>query len=303
MLLRKAILCVALVSAGALLVFGCAQQPIAGGQPASAKPAAGVQTASAAAPQPAKPANPYEAEVKPLTTRECAACHLGVFNTIRNSKQKHQLECTFCHESYHTYKPGKTKWAEIMPDCQKCHGKAHGDKMANCLDCHVQAHAPLNIAATDQLQKGCAACHEKVATAVKAKPSAHTNLGCNACHSNKHGYIPACAECHEPHVAQQPNEACLACHPVHTPLAITYPVTEPNTTCAACHAKAQQQLTASATKHSALTCAKCHPVHKKVMACSECHGQPHAAAMLKQFKTCGDCHGKAHNMPRMGAPK
>ncbi len=295
MLLRKAIGFAAIATACAL--FGCTPRPVTGGQTAAqAAPAV-------SAPAAAQPANPYECEVKPLTTKECAACHLGVFNTIKGSKQKHQLECTFCHEVYHTYKPGKTKWAEIMPDCERCHKTPHGDKMTGCLDCHVEAHAPRNIAATEQLQKGCGVCHGKVAGEIKQKPSAHTNLGCAACHAGKHGYIPGCMECHEPHVAKQPNDACLACHPAHMPLAITYQQNEPNDTCAACHAKAQQQLAASQTKHSGVTCVKCHPSHKKVMACAECHGQPHAPAMLKNFKTCGDCHGKAHNMPRIGAAK
>jgi len=299
MSLRKAIGIVAIVSACALLLLSCTPRPITTGQTA-ASPAAASAPAAA---QAAAPTGPYAAEVKPLSTRECAACHLGVFNTIRNSKQKHQLECTFCHENYHVYRPGKTKWADIMPNCLKCHGKPHGDKMTACLDCHVEAHAPKTIAATEQLQKGCGVCHGKVTGDIAKKKSAHTTLGCTTCHAGKHGYIPGCMECHEPHVANQPNEACLACHPAHTPLVIKYPVTEPNATCAACHAKAQTDLTASATKHAGLTCAKCHPAHRQLMACSECHGQPHAAAMLKQFKSCGDCHGKAHNMPKMSAPK
>lgn len=296
MSLRKPFSVVVIVSVCALLALGCTPRPVASGQ---AGPKAAAPT-KAAAPE---PANPYSAEVKPLTTRECAACHLAVFNTIRDSKQKHQLECTFCHETYHTYRPGKTKWAEIMPDCTRCHGKPHGDKMLGCLECHVNAHAPLTIAATEQLQKGCNVCHGPVAGEITQKKSAHTGLGCTTCHAGKHGYIPGCMECHEPHVANQPNEACLACHPAHAPLAVTYPVTEPNATCAACHAKAQQDLTASQTKHTGLTCAKCHPQHRKLMACSECHGQPHAPAMLKKFKTCGDCHGKAHAMPKMAAAK
>jgi hypothetical protein len=295
----KAIRVVAIVSACGLALLSCAT-PTTTGTPPKAAPAQAAP-AKEAAPA-AKAANPYAEDVQPLSTRECAACHLAVFKTIKGSKQKHQLECTFCHETYHVYRPGRTKWADIMPNCEKCHKQPHGAKMAGCLECHSDAHAPKNIKACETLQKGCSVCHGKVAAAVQAKPSAHTQLACTNCHAGKHGYIPACAECHQPHVAKQPNEACLACHPVHTPLAIKYPQTEPNATCAACHGKAQQDLIGSKTKHSGLTCAKCHPAHRKIPACADCHGTPHAPAMLKQFKSCGDCHGKAHNMPKMSAP-
>jgi predicted CXXCH cytochrome family protein len=49
---------------------------------------------------------------------------------------------------------------------------------------------------------------------------------------------------------------CLACHPVHTPLKISYPITQVKEVCAGCHGEALQLLQARQTKHSALTCAK-----------------------------------------------
>jgi predicted CXXCH cytochrome family protein len=59
---------------------------------------------------------------------------------------------------------------------------------------------------------------------------------------------------------------CLACHPVHTPLNISYPATQAKEVCAGCHDQAYQLLQEHQTKHSALTCAKCHPAHDQLPA-------------------------------------
>jgi hypothetical protein len=57
-------------------------------------------------------------------------------------------------------------------------------------------------------------------------------------------------------------EQWLSCHPVHTPLQISYPVTQAKEVCAGCHDQAYQLLQKHQTKHSALTCAKCHPTRQ-----------------------------------------
>jgi hypothetical protein len=33
-----------------------------------------------------------------------------------------------------------------------------------------------------------------------------------------------------------------------------------------------------------------------MLRCRECHGEPHGAAMLEQFRVCGQCHGTAHSL-------
>jgi predicted CXXCH cytochrome family protein len=91
---------------------------------------------------------------------------------------------------------------------------------------------------------------------------------------------------------------CLACHPVHTPLKISYPTTQSKEVCAGCHENAYQLLQDYQTKHSALTCAKCHPAHGQLPACLDCHGKPHSTAIHEKFAQCVDCHGIAHNVAR-----
>jgi hypothetical protein len=61
-------------------------------------------------------------------------------------------------------------------------------------------------------------------------------------------------------------EQWLSCHPVHTPLQISYPVTQVKEVCAGCHDQAYQLLQKHQTKHSALSCAKCHPAHGQLPA-------------------------------------
>jgi len=249
----------------------------------------------------------YEERISPLTTKECARCHYSVFLLIKEKGTKHQLDCTYCHKEYHIYRPDKIKnYKDVLPKCVSCHGEIHGKKLTNCTLCHTNAHAPkLSITGIAELGKHCVDCHKKEAEDIKTHPSAHlTEVSCKDCHHTKHGYIPQCSECHSPHVEGQKQAECLACHPVHTPLVISYAKDTPNNICGACHEKVFSKLSACKKKHHDLACAFCHTKHGYIPKCQKCHGIPHSERLIKQFKGCSDCHGSAHTLePEITAKK
>jgi len=239
----------------------------------------------------------YTKEVKPLEPEECGRCHYQIYQSLKDSGAKHRgVLCTQCHREYHVYSPKKKNWAQIMPKCQTCHKLPHGESVTQCGECHVNPHAPKNIPLVT-IESKCVQCHPGPVAELKSCPSKHTEVGCTGCHENRHGYVPDCSVCHEPHVPGQRMAECLACHPVHSPTRISYAVNTPNQVCGACHEGPYEHLKERITKHSALTCAKCHPQHGKILACSECHGKPHGAALHKRFPKCVQCHIDPHYLP------
>lgn len=246
--------------------------------------------------------NPYEGQVIPLTTLDCARCHTPVFETIRDDGGKHQLECQFCHETFHTYRPGKV-WAEEVPDCTNCHGEIHGPAFLECLSCHGDPHAPIaGLTNMTALENDCANCHTAQKTEVTTFPSAHGRISCSDCHHTQHGYIPNCVECHEePHTPFIDNPSCMGCHPVHSPTQISYDDDTLNSSCNGCHEVISDRLVNTPKKHSTLQCAYCHPqTHGNIKQCQECHGSPHSEVMLSKFNGCLDCHGDPHALVSPG---
>lgn len=264
-----------------------------------------VQEAQATAPTQAEMADvedPYSLDLKPLSTPECGRCHFSVFTDIKDEGGKHQLDCTYCHEEFHTYKPGKD-WAEVVPACNTCHGAAHGENYMECLTCHDNAHAPVaSMIGLSQLEPDCAKCHEPQGQELAQNPSAHTELSCSSCHHSQHGNIPDCVECHaEPHVAFEENSGCVGCHPVHSPTNIEYGEEVANNVCAGCHQSVNTKLASSPKMHSTLSCVYCHEQnHGYVPACQDCHGKPHSDALLSRFEACTDCHGDPHDLNLSG---
>jgi predicted CXXCH cytochrome family protein len=248
--------------------------------------------------------NVYDIAITPLTVADCGSCHSSHFNRIKNNGAKHSgVVCTECHEIFHAYNPLRNNYAQIMPKCSSCHDAPHGQAEAvlKCLDCHQDPHQPLvSIPVPANLEGQCRICHSRVAASLQEKPSMHTEQECSSCHSEKHGRIPQCSECHESHspAVQLATADCLACHPVHTPLQITYPIDQNKEVCGGCHADPYQQLAVKQTKHSALTCAKCHPRHGLIPACQECHGLPHGKNIHEKYKVCGTCHNIAHDLEK-----
>jgi len=249
----------------------------------------------------------YEQEVKPLAPADCARCHYSIFMDLKKSKSKHRFDCTNCHQQFHVYNPEKKNWKQIMPKCQRCHKLYHGKDFPNCLVCHVDPHSPLTIpfselTKTKKVGKKevvmCAICHKPEAKEMAAHPSKHDDVGCQGCHADKHGYIPSCLDCHEPHVEGQTYKDCLVCHSPHSPTVIKqYPEETPNNVCGSCHTQIYEDLKTNHTKHSDLYCATCHTKHGYIPKCQDCHGEPHGAALHKKFPNCLDCHIDPHNLP------
>lgn len=250
-------------------------------------------TARAAAPNGAAI---YQQEVQPLTTLECARCHFRVFEVIRDKGGRHQLECRFCHQDFHSWRP-ETPWSEVVPQCASCHGEFHSPEFSACLDCHTNPHAPLaSLTDFDRLGQSCGSCHARQGREVQQFPSAHTEVTCSACHHDRHGFIPDCLECHaEPHLPYDGNAGCLSCHPVHAPLQISYGPDIANNICGTCHESVLKKLKKTDKKHGALYCVYCHADrHGFIPQCRNCHAQPHPEALLKKFGGCADCHGDPH---------
>jgi hypothetical protein len=257
----------------------------------------------------AAPTNIYGMELLPLTTPECGRCHTIQYQWLKDKGGRHQMDCTVCHEQFHTYNPRKNNWDEIMPKCQGCHEMPHAPVFSACLECHQQAHAPKVIQFVDLEKKipakdgqsvvVCAVCHEAVGTEFAAHPSKHnTQVDCQGCHSGVHGNIPSCLDCHEPHLPTQQYRDCLVCHAPHSATNIRkYPEDIPNTSCAACHDSVHTLLQTNVTKHSELQCATCHVSHGQIPKCQDCHGEPHGQGLHQRFAACVDCHVDPHNLP------
>ena len=240
----------------------------------------------------------YQQPVKPLTTLDCAQCHMTVFTHIRDKGGKHQLHCAQCHETFHTWKPGR-EWQQVVPQCVNCHGEAHGPNFKACLQCHLNAHAPVeSLTDLKTLEKNCNTCHDSQKKELTQFNSLHTAVSCAECHHTRHGFKPGCNECHPaPHTPFVSNPDCLSCHPVHSPRRIHYGTEVNNAICADCHGAVAAVHQASSRKHAGLNCVVCHAdSHGHVPECSTCHGAPHSEAMLQKFTGCQACHGDAHSL-------
>ncbi len=259
---------------------------------------------------------PFPPHPENLTRQQCMQCHPVVTGKLRRAGGKHaRLDCRQCHRQFHSYFAGKGNYRDILPRCVDCHGLQHGgeEEVTGCSQCHREGHTPRLIAAGPSLERGCGTCHRQPYSDIKTSETKHTELYCSACHHSRHGYIPECLECHQPHTgtvpqagalqnADHPFSRCLSCHPPHKALQVKYPDSTSNSICTYCHRHAGEMLVKSGTRHARLECVACHPDnHGNIKQCEECHDPKHPKAMLKQkpeFATCGGCHGVAHNVVR-----
>ena len=227
-----------------------------------------------------------------LQPSDCIKCHSKEPRSIEENGKKHQTDVT-CLDCHVEHPPEGTN---AIPACSMCHsGEAHY-QLENCMGCHSDPHQPLNLQIAGDITGPCLTCHEDQGFEMQDNPSKHTDVSCTFCH-NVHGLIPDCSKCHEPHVAGQTTPECLACHPVHSPLTIEYPMTTPRPYCTACHEEVGELMEKTRTKHQTFTCAFCHRgEHPNVPLCRTCHGEPHSQTTHKKMPGCLECHLDAHNL-------
>jgi hypothetical protein len=239
----------------------------------------------------------YSKTPQPLTAEQCAQCHPSTFQSIKENGGKHRFDCQKCHSTFHVYNPKKANYDAIMPKCDTCHNKPHGEKVADCSTCHSIAHTPKNVAMSAALANACSTCHPGPQEQLTKFTSKHSKVACNTCHT-AHGLIPSCFNCHKPHFKDQERETCAKCHPVHRPLQVTYEKDTPSATCGSCHTAVYNKLQNTASKHKTVNCALCHHTkHKYVPQCSECHGNPHSAGLHARYPKCLTCHLDVHDLP------
>lgn len=259
---------------------------------------------------PARPAV-YDKNIQPLSIEECSQCHIGVFKLLKGEGGRHQLQCVFCHTTYHSYAPGKVEYQDAIPKCGTCHGKPHGEdaQVQVCGKCHSNAHSPMNIPKITGEQ--CSRCHSGPPQQLQARPSKHSAVACSECHTS-HGYIPKCTMCHSDeggapfHLLKVEDKVCLGCHPVHRPLDIKYDAKTPQEQCAPCHKnpsheRVLNEVRSANSKHNTkVTCAGCHTEHGKIPECSMCH-QPHKADQTGA--DCKRCHSNPHQPKKIAFPE
>lgn len=227
-----------------------------------------------------------------LSTDDCNKCHEVQPAEIAaaGAAHKDKINCLDCHTGHRPVSQNN------IPACSLCHSGSDHYTLNDCMGCH-NPHQPLAVVLKGELKAECLTCHTEQNAQLVAHPSKHTEVSCNFCHAEKHGVIPACSECHEPHSADMVQNDCAVCHQAHQPTILEYPNTTQNQLCAACHDTAYAQLLATQTKHRTVGCVECHAnKHKTVPQCSDCHGTPHAAGIHAKFPKCGDCHNTAHDL-------
>ena len=241
----------------------------------------------------------YEVDPQPLQVSQCGQCHPSHFGNLKEAGGMHRFDCRECHEVFHAYNPLKNNYADIMPKCTTCHEYIHGNKHVECLNCHQNPHTPRQVPMNRVLASICADCHSDQSAQLQAQPSKHTQQECSSCHHNRHGYIPSCAECHEPHFAAQTMTTCTQCHEVHQPLNIGLSATVDVKTCDACHSDIYTKWSGTSSKHGGVSCALCHTRHGLIPQCTDCHTPPesHAAKLLEMFPRCLTCHLDVHDLP------
>ena len=245
----------------------------------------------------------YSVTPVPLAPTQCAQCHIGQFDSLKDNGGQHRFECQGCHKVFHAYNPKKGNYEALMPKCSSCHTDIHGPANKDCGTCHTNPHTPRKVAMTNRLANTCTTCHAKPKADLVQFPSKHSLLGCAKCHTS-HGFKPSCSMCHKPHYQGQEYTTCTKCHSVHKPKKVTFPANEPAMTCGSCHAKIYAKWQASPSKHAKVLCAQCHhDKHGYIPQCTECHKQVHPAGILAKFPKCLGCHLDVHELPGMGAKK
>ncbi len=232
-----------------------------------------------------------------LSVGDCAKCHERQPAEIASNGAKHKTEinCQDCHTGH------RPAVAKNIPQCGMCHSGQKHYELEGCIGCH-NPHQPLDITLKGQMTAPCLTCHAGVGEELVSQPSKHTKLACNTCHADKHGNIPSCGVCHQPHSAEMTQNDCKLCHQPHQPKTLQYGAQTASVLCASCHKQAFNMLAASSAKHHDVTCVTCHQnKHKNIPQCNDCHGLPHPEAMHQMFPKCSTCHNIAHDLNNWSA--
>ena len=309
-----------------------------------------------------------------LTCHEQDACSPGA--TWRTSPHAHRgVSCTDCHTSHYNVPAGTppTQLADADRDAAQQHQLASflqdepAPDMATiraqsqnlgaispsvCYRCHANMASQQNIASAHQVcgaaAMDCTTCHDSHG---KIRPETRTDL-CMTCHqknsptmawhSSTHArYQVACADCHNPHPAQNVQkfvsiqhtdiqraprtpmavnepQACYKCHPdIYSRNAMSshHPIKEGKMVCSDCH-DAHGQTTGNLLEPTVnMVCYKCHAEKQGPFAyehppvtenCSICH-EPHGTVannLLHQPSTflCLRCHSGHRTGPPPAGP-
>lgn len=227
---------------------------------------------------------------------QCAACHTNEVEDLERSGGAHAdaVACVDCHADHPPAEDG------VIPECAQCHAPDDSEhyRVGQCAQCH-DPHAPMDIQmdAVSPVKPVCLSCHAAPGKEMEQHPSMHAEMDCMECHA-EHGEASSCLDCHEGHTDSMTYSECLKCHQPHSPSYIQYHKggVEPEL-CGSCHAGEFTQLEKNSSQHAMLECIFCHRrTHKVTLACEDCHGQPHDAAMHSQFNNCAKCHRGAHDL-------
>lgn len=232
-------------------------------------------------------AEPIKATV---TLADCGKCHEDIIRALKRKGMGHRNQCLECHQGH---PPADV---DIIPLCERCHTGQEHFTIGGCLGCHTNPHTPLEIPLTKDITGPCLSCHTRQIKELRDNPSTHTVFACTACHYY-HGQIQPCGNCHKPHSDTMDEESCRACHQAHMPLVVKYGTDIFSEDCGSCHSEVYSTLGATLSKHRTVACIQCHPGrHRHIARCEDCHGRPHAAAILDRFAHCRECHGTAHDL-------
>lgn len=234
---------------------------------------------------------PGDAQVRSTVSGDdCRKCHEEIVRRLGAKGKAHTPLCLDCHQGH---PPADL---DIVPSCAACHEGEEHFTIGGCLSCHVDPHAPLEISLTKKITGPCLSCHSVQNEQLQRNPSIHTLLACTACHYY-HGHIQPCGNCHMPHSDSMDEPSCHKCHKAHKPLDVNYGRDVSSEECGSCHTGVYADLARTTAKHRRVACIECHPGrHRRINRCEDCHGRPHAEAILRRFSGCGECHGTAHDL-------
>lgn len=152
------------------------------------------------------PHQPLEIKLPKKAQEECLTCHEAQGVELQQYPSYHStLVCTDCHSEH-----------GFLPECMSCH-KSHAEVMVeqSCQDCHAP-HKPLELAYDIHVKTTfCVPCHPEANELLQTAQNSHSQLSCAECHINRHGFIPACEDCHgKPHTDALHNKfpGCRGCH-------------------------------------------------------------------------------------------